>query len=274
MQPDLNTVNLRIGWAEEKLYTIKSEILAYLHHRPFRYRELVSDDLRKYSVIITRSECEPPVERWALLAGDCIHSLRAALDNLIYSIAVAKHGIPPPDEEILAFPIALKPNAFPSFKGKFSPGTLDDRIWQCLKGLQPDVRTNPDLPAFLEILARLDNHDKHRLLRLPIASAEEYDIGFDMERVPIEDRGPYREEINYGELQHGTEIYSVTFEHPTRNAKYDRINLHMAFTIWHGAKNPDDPRPWMCRSNVMGLLMDLIDEVKVVLQKVVSEVTT
>lgn len=270
MHPNLLSVNSRVDWAEQQFHILKQEIFAYFHHRPYRYIERVSDDFRKYSIVITRTECEPPVERWALLTGDCLHNLRAALDNLIYAIAVAKHRSPPPDEDILAFPIALKPNAFSSFKGKFSAGTLSNALWECLRGLQPDIRTNPDVPAFLEILATLDNHNKHRLLRLAVASPEQYDIGFDFSAVPIGERSSFRDEAYYGEIKAGTEIHSITFERPARNAKYDRVNLDMNFSIWHGAKDPNDPRLWKHRSNMLGVLREIIDEVKAIIPIVLA----
>jgi hypothetical protein len=172
---------------------------------------------------------------------------------------------------MLAFPITLKPNGFPSYRGKFAPGTLDDAVWTCLKGLQPDVRTNPDLPAFLEILSILDNYDKHRLVSLAVASAEEYGIAYSG---VIQGAGKMEEKVYYGNLYDGTEIHSITFERPTRNVKYDIVDLDMAFTIWHGAKQPDDPRLWMHRSNLLALLNALISEVKKVIAIVLASVPT
>ena len=267
---DLSSVNLKLSRAEEHFQALKSEIFAYFHHGPYRYAERVSDDFTKYSIVVTRSECEPPIERWGLMTGDCVHNLRCALDHLIYAIAVFKHGDPPPDADSLAFPIALKPNAFSSYRGKLSMGTLDNAVWTCLEGLQPDIRNNPDLPAFLEIISVLDNRDKHRLVQLTIASPEEYDIGFDFTGVMPGSK--YIDEVYYGDLHNGTEVHSITFECPTRNVKYDRVNLHMAFSVWHGAKIPDDPHPWKHRSNVLALLEKLLGEVRAIIPIVLASI--
>ena len=104
-------------------------------------------------------------------------------------------------------------------------------------------------------------------LCLAVASAEEYDIAYSGS-IP----GAFKilEEVYYGNLHDGTEIHSITFERPTRNVKYERVNLEMAFSIWHGPKQPNDPRLWLHRSNVLTLLKDITSEVKDVIAIVLA----
>lgn len=98
-----------------------------------------------------------------LLAGDCIHCLRQALDHLAYKLAVRVSGSdPPPNESSTEFPIMGKDahqldSVLPQkigVKKKMPPG-----MYAALERLQPYHGGNLEL---LGVLHRLDNLDKHR----------------------------------------------------------------------------------------------------------------
>jgi hypothetical protein len=61
---------------------------------------------RRHSLILRVLKL-PALERWSLVAADCVHNLRCALDHLVYAIAVYESGQdPPPNHRGLQFPIA------------------------------------------------------------------------------------------------------------------------------------------------------------------------
>src|SRR4051794_32749877 len=65
-----------------------------------------SDDTGSVHKVFVEVIEEPPLDRWSLVAGDCVHNLRSALDNLIYAIAIYQsRQNPPPDDKSLQFPI-------------------------------------------------------------------------------------------------------------------------------------------------------------------------
>jgi hypothetical protein len=118
MALDLTSVHAKLRRAEQHFYTLKSEIKAWQHQQPYKYTTGVSPDFTKYFIVINkRIPCEAPIERWSLMIGDTVHNLRSALDHLVYAIAVHQTGQnPPPDENILAFPILKTSAKFTSFK--------------------------------------------------------------------------------------------------------------------------------------------------------------
>lgn len=101
----------------------------------------------------------------SVCVGDCIHNLRSALDHLVYAIAVHESGQnPPPDENVLAFPLANKPSEFKRAKNRIR--TLRIGVQKAIEQVQPYNRTTNGKPSALGVLAKLDDIDKHRLLQL------------------------------------------------------------------------------------------------------------
>ncbi|MBA4115207.1 MAG: hypothetical protein H0X71_01960 [Rubrobacter sp.] len=112
-----------------------------------------------------------------LLIGDCLHNLRAALDNLVYELLVARHGDPPPDKFAVSseFPIfSDRPMILRQHQRKI--GGIDPAAQTIIEGLQPYQRGNDFGSHPLWLLHNLSNIDKHRvphvaLLTIPSAFA-------------------------------------------------------------------------------------------------------
>jgi hypothetical protein len=101
----------------------------------------------------------------SVCVGDCIHNLRSALDHLVYAIAVHESAKnPPPDENILAFPITTKPGDFKRAKNRIR--TLSIGAQKAIEKVQPYNRVQNGSPSALSLLGRLDDVDKHRLLQV------------------------------------------------------------------------------------------------------------
>jgi hypothetical protein len=96
------------------------------------------------------------------------------------------------------------------------------------------------MPPLLAVLADFDNTDKHRLLKVAYAAAQQIDIGFVGPN--FSGRRMVAQAV-YGEIEDGTEIQSFTFDRPTPDMKYDRVNIDMVYAVWHGKQKPTD-EPW------------------------------
>jgi hypothetical protein len=102
-----------------------------------------------------------PLETWALMLGDAIHSLRGALDHVAWEAASRGKGLPGDEREQtrIQFPIYDTEKAFnnaPILK------FVSDEGRAIFKTAQTYDR--PDRKRPLKILAALSNDDKHRLL--------------------------------------------------------------------------------------------------------------
>lgn len=163
---------------------------------------------------------QAPLDRWSLMAGDCVHNLRSALDSLVYAIAIYQSGQnPPPDEDNLQFPIVSDPAKFPKQKTrriKF----LSQAVQNEIEKLQPYNRPHPGLPPLLELLSDLNNQDKHRTLNVVAAS-------------------PHKASIDGLILPVGSEVTSIT---AIRTIITDKAEI-MSFTL----EPPDLTLQYTCR---------------------------
>ena len=77
----------------------------------------------------------PPLDRWALMSGGCVHNLRSALDSLVYGIAIHETGLnPPKDEAQLQFPITSSADKFD--KQKYRIRTLSAAVQSEIEKVQ------------------------------------------------------------------------------------------------------------------------------------------
>jgi hypothetical protein len=150
----------RLDWALHHLERFKAERAAWRKESPHRFwTELDADTGKK---VIWAQVITPPPASLSLIAGDCIHNLRAALDNLAFELALAytKGPLPTNIEGRSAFPI---------FKEK-NPSKLDDMLGGVdplakaeIEGLQPYKRGDWFYRDPLWQLNQLEVIEKHRL---------------------------------------------------------------------------------------------------------------
>ncbi|HSH59386.1 MAG TPA: hypothetical protein VK988_07040 [Acidimicrobiales bacterium] len=110
---------------------------------------------------------------WGPLVGDIVHGLRAALDNLVWSLSAHFSSSPPPPNPIprkdrwrkVAFPVVTDPSKWATVAGKCL-WVIEDRrphLVDEFKDLQPfHTRQNAPEREPLAILEELWNIDKHR----------------------------------------------------------------------------------------------------------------
>jgi hypothetical protein len=161
--------------------------------RPRRQEE--TDDLGDtWTVVYCESVAEIPL-RFSLLAGDLVHNLRSALDYLAYQLVRLDNGKPG------------RRTAWPIF-GEKPVGRSLSRYNAMVKGIknedalvmidwfQPHKKPANLLRENLELLAELDNIDKHRLVRPAVTLLTDLRIGQEAIVVP-------------GEVKAGNELFRI-----------------------------------------------------------------
>lgn len=268
MSMNLTSVNAKLERAEQHLQALQDELVLWMAKEQYTISPQVNADSTRYSLIAHRVGTEPPLQRWTLMAGDCIHNLRCALDHLVYSIAVHEHNQdPPPDEKKLMFPITSTALHFMESHARIK--ALSTGVQSVIESVQPYNRPHSKLPPLLGILSDLENIDKHRLLRLAYASISEADIelaGIQSPAVKKHEEFPYA-----GEIVDGTEVFAISFDSSNPGMTFVKRDLDLAISMWHGKKDSSDPE-WHDRNEVYTFLKLMATEVREVVDIVVKAV--
>lgn len=268
MALNLNSVNAKLKRAELHAQSLTDEIMPWLQLNTYKLRTSVNADSTRYSIVVHLIGDEPPIERWSLLVGDCLHNLRCALDHLVYAIAIHESGIdPPPDEKSLMFVITDTAAEFTKSKRIQS---LSAPVQAAIESVQPFNRQHATLPPLLAVLANLENIDKHRLVRLARPTVGQGEIGLSGHQA---DTSNLPEFIPFAgdRLVDGTEIFAAIFKNPAPGLKFDKIEVDNLIALFHEKKNPSDP-PYGKQSECMTLMKQLIEEVRTAVDLVVAAV--
>jgi len=152
----------RLDRALYHLERIKAERNAWREENPHRFwPELDAESGKK---VIWAQVIKPPPASLGPIAGDCIHNLRAALDNLAYELAIRHYRRSPLPGRF------NKRSEFPIFgERKWTPrerrdkiGCIHPRAQAIIKRLQPHNRGNGFRGDRLWQLNELEVVDKHR----------------------------------------------------------------------------------------------------------------
>jgi hypothetical protein len=175
--PDpLKRVTARLDRAEEHLKSLDDALRRFLKKRPYKF--LPPEDHPEIKQIWYRAQVKDqiPIECSAMV-GDAVHNMRAALDNLVYALAIEKSAQdPPPHDGAIAFPILDDPKFWKPDSHKI--GAIDCRAKAIIESMQPyhrrhDFRNHP-----LCVLQNLDNIDKHRFLHIVGMAVSSADVDF------------------------------------------------------------------------------------------------
>ncbi len=106
---------------------------------------------------------DPPFPRFASLAGDCLHNMRAALDHVVYELAERVLGSPLPDDvaEASEFPVT-GPKPLTERTRNKKIGALPSDAQDVIVALQPSTLGNDFAKHKLWLLHDLERIDKHR----------------------------------------------------------------------------------------------------------------
>lgn len=129
----------------------------------YRFKPEVKDDGAKH---IYRAD-RPPADAddWGLIAGDCVHTLRSALDHLAWQLVISNDGHPGPTT---SFPIwSRQPKGRIPIIRHPRPlrvaGGIAPKALAMIEEVQPYKGTDPgSMGLVLRHLADLDILDKHR----------------------------------------------------------------------------------------------------------------
>jgi hypothetical protein len=182
MTNDLQDVRWTIGEAKRQLDDLQAEVVAYLDLVPYRiYTERRGDG---YALMVERLR-EPPFG-WSHAVGQIANNARAALDQLIFALAVANGNAP---EKVskwkTQFPIFSDREHYREKRGKTSQG--ESRRDEMLRGVRPALRrVIDDAQPYewkgraaqhpLAILDTITNRHKHRQLHPALAVAESFSV--------------------------------------------------------------------------------------------------
>jgi len=160
--PEFASCWLKIGRAQEHFRIFDSELGEWTESKPYSILQKSDPEGCRHTLVLELKR-PFPADKWSLIAGDCIHNLRCALDHLVYALAVKNSGTnPPQDANRLQFPIASSLEQFEKQRDRIKG--LSDKAQTFIEQRQPyNVRTKK-MPPQLAILSGLDNADKHRLL--------------------------------------------------------------------------------------------------------------
>jgi hypothetical protein len=217
---------LRLNRAAEHLESLKAELAEWLEENPIR---LVPDfDLKSGKKLVRVEGVRQPPTRFAIIIGDVLHNLRAALDNLAYELAETGYGGPLPEAiaKTVEFPIFRKESdwlnrsAGPNRIARMRPGAQT-----IIEGLQPYKRGDESAASedLLWILHKLSNIDKHRLPHLTLF------IPSDIPFFTTDLAGLNGLQIFWGAIEEGAVIASY---YPSTNA-YTEVDMQNppTFTI-------------------------------------------
>jgi hypothetical protein len=132
----------------------------YIDRVPRRFAVEPADTPDTWTLVLRT--LEPMPTRLSTLFGEWLYELRAALDGILYYVAVRDSGQnPPPAERGLMFPIFVDPAKFddPSHRGRLQ--AVSDATFGLLRHVQP-FNAQPDHLSnvlwWLDELARIDRH--------------------------------------------------------------------------------------------------------------------
>lgn len=117
-----------------------------------------------------------PLPEWGLTIGDCVHSLRAALDYAALALWKSHAGEPTSAEiENVMFPIySSQWKYYKNWRRKI--GGVQPEARGIIRKLQPYQRRNDPDGHPLAVLNALDVYDKHRFLHTTSAVVEDAEI--------------------------------------------------------------------------------------------------
>jgi len=110
--------------------------------------------------VVVRDRSRPElVLEWSLIAGDCVHNARSALDHLVWNLVLQNRSVPNRNN---GFPVERKPTTAGHMARSKLRG-VHPVIVEAIHGLQP-WKGGAGAGHWLWVLAQLNNVDKHRLL--------------------------------------------------------------------------------------------------------------
>jgi hypothetical protein len=166
----LSSCWLKLGRAAHHAEAFEAKLRLWRESAPYAAVIEPNVDGSRYGIKV-KVRTPPPLDEFALIVGDCIRSLRASLDHMVYAIAVHECGRNPiPNEDKLQFPIVDSPEKFPGQLYRLQAISANVGVIDAIRASQPYNRWHQRFPPLLGVLRDLDNTDKHKLVSVVFAS--------------------------------------------------------------------------------------------------------
>jgi hypothetical protein len=158
----LESARAKIGRAKEHLDAFDQEADSFLARQPYTVTREPQIAIGHHRFRLHVRE-RPPMSL-ALIAGDCVHNAKSALDHVAWQLAGADA-----EDTSTQFPIFADEGEFGKAGRQYK--RIPDRPLALIKYLQPCRRPQP-LGDLLWITFTLDNADKHKTLVAGLGMAE------------------------------------------------------------------------------------------------------
>lgn len=244
---------LKVGRADEHIRMFKEEVLAWKESGPYEPIREKSPDGGEHWVRVHMVKA-PDLDRWALIASDCLHNLRSALDQSLYAVALCQDNVKPPDDaRNLQFPICDDKTLFGKLSWRIK--SLSAGVQGVIESVQPYNRPHTNLPLpILSLLRDFDNWDKHRLLNVVLA----HHIGGTLSiKICDPTVKPFDIWYHQGSIEDGTTIVRFSIFPPNPDLDY-KHEASIVLAILHRARPIE----------LIALLEFLSAEVKIIVNKI------
>lgn len=165
MTDELDPIRWKIGWARNQLQAFHNIAQPWIAQPDFWTRKAYQD--RKGRLVLGVKEVKPFPNEMLLLAGDCAHNLRSALNHLAFLICKPKTEA---QEGAVEFPITSSSGKFRGTRWKMPNAPRGYRT--AVERLQPYHRRVHPEAMVLWHLQEINNWDKHRRLLAAAASLQ------------------------------------------------------------------------------------------------------
>lgn len=174
----LRPVELKLAHADYLGRSLAESISIWTARNTINVRCELLDQRRGFRLVLEDFAEPPPVDGWGLAAGDYVHNVRSALDNLAFALARLRRD-PPERPNDIAFPVYQDESKF-NRRGRRWIDQLPDPAIDLIERLQPYQRDGDPVQDELVLLQWLSNTDKHRVPPLILLAPTDLDHRFDL----------------------------------------------------------------------------------------------
>jgi len=217
---ELTGVWAKLDRAVENLSQFNAGVQSFVNLKPYRGVVHFDSQTGEHVMVVFVHRHVPLT--LSVIAGDCLHDLRSALDHLAFQMVLRHHGpITDSEERQIEFPIHATLEGFNnSRKTQATLNLMSDGMRAAVKQVQPFQATTP-LGNVLAIVHSLNRIDKHRRLKLVYFSPG--GITPIPPHPPIAAIQPFA-----GKLEDGAEVTRVRFVAPGEVQVGFNLALHVA----------------------------------------------
>jgi hypothetical protein len=197
MADEMRGVEVRIERAHEHVDSLNHEARMFMMEQPSPYGHSIPEKAQDGIFVVTAKINRPPPVRLGVLAADAAHNLRAALDMIVWELALKSEKPPAEDDRQTGFPICTHLDAWEGRSTQRMLERIPPNAVEVIKAFQP---FNSGQPQHLALVQGIDNWAKHHAIPDLLT--------FHISSMRIVRGGPFVS-INRGAFQHGDEICRV-----------------------------------------------------------------